>query len=180
MTATNLLIQGDSADTWMTAQDWQRKFLEPLHMISSPVSLGTDKTPMVSPSHFTQNRNFTYMAFPLYNLDQLPCLDLAPAVKLGDFKDIPFYTPPGWFYSWYSWAVGSDPYRGTPPVGILVNLNTGASRFYIFTTDNTLNTQKIHKHAGPLKTCQTCIQGHLNQKTSGTLILKYQNYHSSD
>lgn len=165
---TNLLIQGDSPNTWMTAQDWQRNFLEPLH-------LDISKTKTAS-SHFTQNRCYQYMAFPLRAMNQLPCANLEPNIKTMDLGNIPFYAPTGWFSSWYTWATRANPYQGTPPVGIICNLATGICRFYIFTTENPLS---IHKHDGPLRACHACIGGYLSQKASGTLTPAYQDYHNS-
>lgn len=177
VTVTNILIQGDNPNTWMMAQEWQRKFLEPLHSDQTSTvdtSSGTSQL-----SNYTQNRNFQYMAFPLRNLTQPLCNNLDSGVKKAGFMNIPFYSPPGWYspYGWYSWAVGTDMYRGTPPVGILCNLNTGACRFYIFTLDNPLVMERLHKHDGPTKMCQTCITGYLGQKINGS-NMTYVDYHS--
>jgi hypothetical protein len=148
---TNLYIQGDTPNTWMEAQDWQKDFLTPLH-----VSLE------IKPSFFFKNRKYDYLAYPLKKNTSCLCPDLSKVHTSVNMSAIPYYGGYGWIFGH---SVATDPYKTvTPPMGVLVNLKTGASRYYIFTTSSLTEVSLNHPHVGATKVCQKCLDGYKVQQ----------------
>lgn len=161
---THLYIQGDTPNTWMESQDWQRAFLTPLH-----VSLDS------KPSYYFKNRKYEYLAYPLNKNSPCLCPDLSAIHASMNMSTIPYYGGYGWIFGH---SVASNPYKTvTPPVGVLVNLRTGVSRYYIFTTSSLTDVSVNHPHPGATKICQKCSDGYKAQKYGGATTPDFTSYH---
>lgn len=167
-TEPQLYIQGDTDNTWLLAQDWQKHFILNLHKYVQSSSVADSSSGAITSPYFTTNRKYEYMAFPISKENSLLCLDLTPVHTSMNLKQIPFYGGYGWIWGY---STTNDPYKSiTPPMGVLVNLKTGVSRYYVFTTSSASEVAVNHPHTGPLRVCRKCSENYKSQKRSGVLV----------
>lgn len=148
-------IQSDEPNVWFNAQKWQRNFLSDESLLKSS---------------FYRNHSNVYMKHDIVDIPADLSIDenIKEAFYSCDLSKLPKYTNQNsWFPSFMSWST-DDSYIFR--VGVIVNITTGTSRFFFYTTDPNV----FVKHNGITKISQESINKYNVQFQNNLFVPKVE------